>query len=112
MFFGNPRGGWYPQKPWSKYLCPKDLPTEKNTGILAWAIQKIVFFGVHFERDPGGVVAPNYVRIFASKLLLMSKYTGTINQVIKKFGFWGSILGGPWGWHPKLCQNICRLNIC
>ena len=42
------------------------------------------------------------------KYLLISKQTGTQVELFKKLIFGGSIWGGG---TPKLCQNICRLNI-
>ena len=47
------------------------------------------------------------------KYLLISKQTGTLSLLVQKIDFWGVHLGGSWGCGtPKLCQNICLLNIC
>ena len=89
---GDPQGG-YPQTT-SKYLCLKYLLTAKNTGTLAWAIQKIVFWGVHVEGGLSEVVPPNSVKVFASKYVLIWKYIGTVNQVAQEIGFWGVPKGG------------------
>ena len=48
----------------------------------------------------GGVVPPNSAKIFASKYLLISKNTGTVNLVEQKIVFGGVPEGG--GWHPQI----------
>ena len=52
---------------------------QKNTGTLAWAIQKIGFWGVHLEGGLSGVVPVNSVKLFASKYLLIWKNIGSTN---------------------------------
>ena len=46
------------------------------------------------------------------KYLLKSKQTGILVLAVQKIEFWGAYLGGPLeAGTPKLCLNICLLNI-
>ena len=61
-FWGGFSGGWYPQI-MSKYFSLKYLLISKKNGTLGYMVKKICFWGV-----PGGVVPPNYVKIFVSQI--------------------------------------------
>ena len=78
LVLGDPRGGRYHQTT-SKYLYFKYLLTARNTGTLAWAVQKIGFRGVHLEGGLSEAVFLNSVKLFSSKYLLIWKYIGTVN---------------------------------
>ena len=54
----------------------------------------------------------NHVKIIVFKTSADIKKTNALARAVKEIEFWGVYLGGPWaGDTPKLCQNICRLNI-
>ena len=62
--FGGSPGGWYPQI-MSKYFSLKYLLISKKTGTLGYMVKKLAFGGSIWG-VPGGVVPPNYVKIFLS----------------------------------------------
>ena len=71
MFGGSilvPEERWYPQTK-SKYLSLKYLMTSKNTGLICYAVQKLIF-GVAILGGPKRVLPPNYVKVFVSVLFL------------------------------------------
>ena len=63
---------------------------------------KIDFWGSLGEWHP-----QTMSKYLSVKYLLISKQTGTQVDLFKKLIFWGSRGGGT----PKLCQNVCLLNI-
>ena len=71
-------------------------------------VKKFVFGGV-----PGGVVPPNYVKIFVSQIstdIQKNWHASLSRSKILFFGapFWGDFRGGG---TPKSCLNISLLNI-
>ena len=62
-FGEDPRGGRYPQTT-STYLYLKYLVTAKNTGTLAWAIQKFSFWVVHLEGASAGWYPQTLLKYF------------------------------------------------
>ena len=67
----------------SKYFSLKYLLISKQTGTLGYMVKKNCFSGGPFGGVPGGVVPPNYVKIFVSQ----------ISTDIKK------------NWHPSLSRS-------
>ena len=67
----------------SKYLSLKYLLISKQTGTLGYMVKKFIFGGVHLGGVSGGVVPPNYDKIFVSQ----------ISTDIKK------------NWHPSLSRS-------
>ena len=73
-------------------------------------MQKTVFWGVNLG-GPWGMVSPNSVKILAYKYLLISKNTGTLNEVIQKIDLGGLFWSSRGGGNTKPRQYICLLNI-
>ena len=70
------------------------------------------FLGGLFEGVPGGWHPKTISKYFSIKYLLISKQTGTLAWAVQKIDIWGSIWADTRrGGTPKLCQNICLLNI-
>ena len=70
------------------------------------------FLGGPFGGSPGGWHPQTMSKYLSVKYLLISKKSRTLPWAVQKTDFWGVHLGGPWGVGiPKLCQNICLLNI-
>ena len=65
-FAGGSPGGCYPQT-MSKYFSLKYLLISKKNGTLGYMVKKFVFGGSIWG-VPGGVVPPNYVKIFVSQI--------------------------------------------
>ena len=56
-------------------------------------LKKFVFGGSIWG-GPGGVVPPNYVKIFVSQISTDIKKTGTLAWAVQKFDFLGPHFGG------------------
>ena len=71
------------------------------------------FWGGPFGGPWRGMWHPQTMSKYLSvEYLLIAKQTGILTWAIQKADFWGSIWGDPrGGGTPKLCQNICLLNI-
>ena len=68
-------------------------------------VKKFVFGGSIWG-VPGGVVPPNYVKIFVSQISTDIKKTGTLAWAVQKFDFLGPHFGGvPGGVAPKKFQE-------
>ena len=67
-FWGGSRGGGTPKSCMSKYFSLKYLLISKKNGTLGYMVKKICFWGGPFGGVPGGVVPPNYVKIFVSQI--------------------------------------------
>ena len=52
----------------SKYFSLKYLLISKKNSTLGYMVKKICFWGGPFGGVPGGVVPPNYVKIFVSQI--------------------------------------------
>ena len=51
----------------------------------------------------GGMMPPNFVKMFASDIYTDIKNIGIVNLGVQKFDFGGFILSGsPGGWHPQI----------
>ena len=61
----------------SKYFSLKYLLISKKNGTLGYMLKKFVFGGSIWG-GPGGVVPPNYVKIFVSQISTDIKKTGTL----------------------------------
>ena len=95
-----------PPEKWSQNICQLNISDIIKHWHPSLSHQKLIFGGL-FGGSLGGWHPQTMSKYLFVKYLLISKQTGTQVELFKKL-----IFGGPRGdGTPKLCHNICLLNI-